>query len=84
MAEGAAAVGVLLLLAELCGCHHVWLFAVLYVLHLSLFQAGQSMMDYDWDRALLETGAASILYAGASPGTQTQDTSLGVLCELVC
>lgn len=45
------------------------LFLALWALYLSLVQAGQSFLSFQWDILLLEAGALAVLYAPLSGGT---------------
>ena len=62
-AEGMALLGCLLSVVALLGGHHAFVFVALYVLYLGLYLLGQSMLSFQWDIFLLETGFAAILYA---------------------
>ena len=61
--EFLALMGIALSLLSLLGVHHAGIFGMLYLLYLSLYVAGQSMLSFQWDIFLLETGFATILYA---------------------
>ena len=69
--EGLSLLGVGLSLFAILGVHHAGVFAMLWLLYLSLYACGQSMLSFQWDSFLLETGFAAILYApfvgGSSP-----------------
>lgn len=62
-AEGIALLGCLLSIVVMLGGHHAFIFVALFALYLSLFLLGQSMLSFQWDIFLLETGFATILYA---------------------
>ena len=62
-AELTALLGCLLSVVALLGGHHAFVFGALYALYLCIFLIGQSMLSFQWDIFLLETGFATILYA---------------------
>ncbi|KAL1496713.1 hypothetical protein AB1Y20_014306 [Prymnesium parvum] len=61
--EALALGGVLGGMAALAGLHHAALFAALFLSYLSLFASCQPWLSFQWDLFLLETGAATVLYA---------------------
>ena len=61
--EGTALVGVACGMLCILGVHHALLFAVLFMNYLTLYTISQTWLGFQWDIFLLETGAASILYA---------------------
>lgn len=62
-AEAIALLGCLLSVVAMLGGHHAFTFVALFGLYLSLYLLGQSMLSFQWDIFLLETGFATILYA---------------------
>eukprot|EP01047_Picozoa_sp_COSAG01_P001842 COSAG01_NODE_45_length_32100_cov_28.037218_19_plen_369_part_00 len=63
--EGLAVAGVVLSLLAIQGdvFHHAGIFGMLWLLYLSLCTVGQSMLSFEWDRLLLETGFMACFYA---------------------
>eukprot|EP01051_Picozoa_sp_SAG22_P019522 SAG22_NODE_3633_length_1603_cov_2.744681_1_plen_341_part_00 len=69
LGEGTAAAGVLLALCGLTGLSRsAVVYGGLYLLYLSLYLLGQSMLSFQWDIFLLETGFAATLYAACPAG----------------
>lgn len=62
-AEAMALMGCLLSVVVVLGGQHAFIFIALFALYLSLYLLGQSMLSFQWDIFLLETGFATILYA---------------------
>lgn len=63
MIEGIAGVGAVLGALAFYGVTHGIVFVALLLCYLSLFAVGQAFLSFQWDLFLIETGAASILYA---------------------
>ena len=61
--EGISIVGIAGGMLCILGVHHALLFAVLFMNYLTLYTISQTWLGFQWDIFLLETGAASILYA---------------------
>ena len=61
--EGTALVGLACGAAALAGVHHASIFALAFLCYLSLFVLGPTFLSFQWDIFILETGAATILYA---------------------
>ena len=60
--EGMALAGIVVGLVAAAGVHHISLYAVLYLLYLSLYVTGQQWLRFQWDIALLEAAVAALLY----------------------
>ena len=61
--EGISIVGIAGGMLCILGVHHALLFAILFMNYLTLYTISQTWLGFQWDIFLLETGAASILYA---------------------
>ena len=61
--EGLSLLGLLCAMLAVAGLHHGSLFLVMFCAYLSLFTGGQTFLSFQWDLFLLESGAATILYA---------------------
>lgn len=61
--QGIAGLGAMLGALAFYGVTHGAVFVALFLCYLSLFAVGQTFLSFQWDLFLIETGAASILYA---------------------
>lgn len=76
--EALTLLGILLSALGVAGMHHGLLFLTLFVSYLTLFAGGQTFLSFQWDLFLLETGAATVLYAPWWSFTVAADEALGV------
>eukprot|EP00755_Sulcionema_specki_P014368 Sspe_Gene.56469::Locus_31067_Transcript_1_1_Confidence_1.000_Length_2512::g.56469::m.56469 len=61
--EGLALIGMALGVVTLSGVHHGLLFAAMFAIHLSMFNVSTTMLKFQWDILLLESGFVTMLYA---------------------
>jgi hypothetical protein len=59
--ECLCALGILLSTMAIAGLHNPIVFGGLYVCYLSLYHVGQSMLSFQWDIFLLESGFACVI-----------------------